>query len=319
MRLDGLLRRTVLALVCLAAPGVALAQDVEGSADHPMISRFAQATIHAYQQSDFDSVRLPDARIDDDAAAQDFVEREGRVTRIGYRVPGKTTALEVARSYEQALAEAGFGMDFTCLARECGRRYSNYVMQGGVFPRGFDRAAFNDRSRALVASRQTEDADIHVFLYVMEDPSNQRTLIRQLVLETQPMQAGAVTVRDAQVLTSELAEQGRTIVDGIFFETNRATLSADSDDALAQMASLLKDDAGLQVHIVGHTDNEGELAYNLNLSRERAAAVAKALVERHGIAAARLDPQGVASLSPVATNASATGRALNRRVELVVR
>jgi outer membrane protein OmpA-like peptidoglycan-associated protein len=55
----------------------------------------------------------------------------------------------------------------------------------------------------------------------------------------------------------------------------------------------------------------------MKLSKERADAVAKALSDKYGIAAARLKPYGVASLSPITSNDTEDGKAKNRRVELV--
>lgn len=69
--------------------------------------------------------------------------------------------------------------------------------------------------------------------------------------------------------------------------------------------------------MVGHTDNVGSLDSNLKLSLDRAAAVVAALTGKYAIAAARLSPHGVASLSPVTSNDTEEGRAKNRRVELV--
>ena len=83
------------------------------------------------------------------------------------------------------------------------------------------------------------------------------------------------------------------------------------------VAKLLRDNAGLRVYIVGHTDNAGALDGNLALSQRRADAVVAALVGTHKIDAKRLAARGVASLSPVASNRAEPGRARNRRVELV--
>jgi outer membrane protein OmpA-like peptidoglycan-associated protein len=67
---------------------------------------------------------------------------------------------------------------------------------------------------------------------------------------------------------------------------------------------------------VGHTDNVGALAANLELSRKRAAAVVQALTTQ-GVAADRLQPFGNGPYAPLASNDSEDGRTLNRRVELV--
>jgi outer membrane protein OmpA-like peptidoglycan-associated protein len=71
------------------------------------------------------------------------------------------------------------------------------------------------------------------------------------------------------------------------------------------------------LHVVGHTDNVGTLASNMDLSKRRADAVAKVLTAKYSIAALRLGAQGVGSLAPVASNDAEEGRAKNRRVELV--
>jgi outer membrane protein OmpA-like peptidoglycan-associated protein len=71
------------------------------------------------------------------------------------------------------------------------------------------------------------------------------------------------------------------------------------------------------VYIVGHTDSEGTPAHNLELSRHRAEAVAEDLVRDYKIARARLSTAGVGFLAPVGSNGTDSGRALNRRVELV--
>jgi outer membrane protein OmpA-like peptidoglycan-associated protein len=75
----------------------------------------------------------------------------------------------------------------------------------------------------------------------------------------------------------------------------------------------------LKLFVVGHTDITGAIAYNRSLSEARARAVVKALVGDYRIDAARLEGYGVGPLVPTAANASADGRAKNRRVELVAR
>jgi len=85
------------------------------------------------------------------------------------------------------------------------------------------------------------------------------------------------------------------------------------------MARLLRDNPGLDVFIVGHTDSTGAFDHNMSLSKARADAVANALISQHGVAASRLQASGVGPLAPVATNDTEDGRAKNRRVELVKR
>jgi OmpA-OmpF porin, OOP family len=69
--------------------------------------------------------------------------------------------------------------------------------------------------------------------------------------------------------------------------------------------------------VVGHTDNQGKPDYNLDLSRRRAAAVAREMTSKYGIAANRMDAFGCGQYAPTASNDLDEGRAKNRRVELV--
>ena len=73
----------------------------------------------------------------------------------------------------------------------------------------------------------------------------------------------------------------------------------------------------IKIYVVGHTDNVGGLAPNMDLSKRRAAAVVQALTTQYGIPADRLQPYGDGPYAPITTNDSEDGRALNRRVELV--
>lgn len=128
--------------------------------------------------------------------------------------------------------------------------------------------------------------------------------------------------QDERALLAALRRDGHVPVPGLDFETGGARLSPSSSSALDMLARLLLGngglDADLEVLIVGHSDDEGPLELNIDLSRRRAEAVMQALVER-GVPAARLEAHGAGFLAPVATNTTEEGRAANRRVELVLR
>jgi outer membrane protein OmpA-like peptidoglycan-associated protein len=115
-----------------------------------------------------------------------------------------------------------------------------------------------------------------------------------------------------------IAAEGKIAIYGILFDTDKAVIKPESEATLAAMTTYLRSNAALNVFIVGHTDMQGAMERNRALSRERAAAVVAALTQR-GIAAARLAADGVGPLVPVASNADDKGRALNRRVEMVLR
>ena len=80
----------------------------------------------------------------------------------------------------------------------------------------------------------------------------------------------------------------------------------------------MKDYPDLKVVIEGHTDSVGTKAYNKNLSQERADAVKNYMVEKNGIDSNRIATEGFGEEKPIADNATAEGRAQNRRVEAAV-
>jgi len=124
---------------------------------------------------------------------------------------------------------------------------------------------------------------------------------------------------DAAALLADLDRAGHTVLHGILFDTNKATIKPESEAALTEIAKLLDDHPGMTAFIVGHTDMSGDLDHNMDLSKRRAAAVVEALVADHAISKERLTPRGVGPLAPVGSNDTDAGRALNRRVELVKR
>ena len=123
---------------------------------------------------------------------------------------------------------------------------------------------------------------------------------------------------DEQVAEA-LANDGRVAMSGEFFETDSATLSESSADVLHKLAATMYQMADTRLAVVGHTDSTGPFEHNLELSQARAQAVVAALLkEPYNIAPTRLVAVGVGPISPVASNKSDEGRALNRRVTFVL-
>ncbi len=137
-----------------------------------------------------------------------------------------------------------------------------------------------------------------------------------VVVEPKPMEQEVVA--DAKALSQSIASTGKAIIYGIYFDTGKSILKPESDPTLEQITKLLKQEPQLQLYVVGHTDNDGAIDFNLKLSSDRAAAVVKALVAR-GVSGSRLASAGVASYCPAASNKTDDGKAKNRRVELVAR
>lgn len=126
-------------------------------------------------------------------------------------------------------------------------------------------------------------------------------------------------VLSADQIAKDIGAGGKVVFYGIYFDTDKATIKAESGPTLAEMAKWLKSNAATKVYIVGHTDMQGAHDHNMKLSRDRAASVVAALTGQHAIGKDRLTSDGAGPLAPVASNADEAGRAKNRRVEMVLR
>ena len=117
-----------------------------------------------------------------------------------------------------------------------------------------------------------------------------------------------------------LVERARSLADDVLFPH---ALDVDSSTeipraALDQIAAtILEYDRLKLIRIEGHSDDQGDDAYNLDLSNRRAKAIGRALMER-GVQGTRLKPVGYGETKPVADNKKPAGRALNRRVEFMI-
>jgi outer membrane protein OmpA-like peptidoglycan-associated protein len=140
---------------------------------------------------------------------------------------------------------------------------------------------------------------------------------------------GAYMDRQQRDLEAELsgtgvgvARQGDNLVlrmpSDVTFASNQSSINPAFYATLDDVAAVLNRYDQSIVDIIGHADSDGAEDYNLNLSRQRASSVAQYLVNRN-VLADRLYVDGRGESQPVATNATADGKAQNRRVEIVIR
>lgn len=116
---------------------------------------------------------------------------------------------------------------------------------------------------------------------------------------------------------NKLITEGRLVTRGILFDSGSDRIKAESYGTLKDIATVLTENAGVRVRIIGHTDSDGEEATNLELSKRRAAAVKEALANEFGVEAGRLETDGKGESTPAGPNDSPAGKANNRRVEFV--
>jgi outer membrane protein OmpA-like peptidoglycan-associated protein len=255
---------------------------------------------------DFDEFTLVLGKVTGANKAEKTQTVAGRISTVTYRNPEGRSTLEIFRNYEQGLLKAGFQALYSCTGEPCG-------VWERVGETGFADPSY--QRRFLVARLARPAGDVYVSLLVQAQTATMAGETELAIIETKAMETGLVVV-DAKALGSGIAGSGHVAVYGILFDTGKADVKAESGAALKEIVKLVQQDPRLRLHVVGHTDNVGDVAANMDLSRRRAQAVVQALVAQ-GVAAARLRPDGVGPLAPVAPNTAEEGRARNRRVELV--
>ncbi len=124
------------------------------------------------------------------------------------------------------------------------------------------------------------------------------------------------TPAGAQVDAFGCEQDAAIVLRGVNFELDSDRLTKESLKILDGVATTLTANSDIRVQVAGHTDSQGENVYNKDLSQRRATSVVDYLISK-GVASTNLVPMGYGEEQPIAGNASAAGRAQNRRVELV--
>lgn len=116
---------------------------------------------------------------------------------------------------------------------------------------------------------------------------------------------------------NKLISEGKFSTTGINFNVGSAEIKSESHGVIKEIADVLKENAGVKIRIVGHTDNTGNEASNQSLSEKRAASVKDYLIQVFGIDGSRIETSGKGQSEPVGDNSSSEGKAQNRRVEFI--
>jgi outer membrane protein OmpA-like peptidoglycan-associated protein len=105
--------------------------------------------------------------------------------------------------------------------------------------------------------------------------------------------------------------------ESVTFDTDSAAVRPDLASEIRSIAANLVSYPNSTIQVIGHTDNTGTAAYNFDLSQRRAVAVRDTLLSA-GVPSNRLSAAGAGEDRPVATNLTTSGRAQNRRVEIII-
>jgi outer membrane protein OmpA-like peptidoglycan-associated protein len=328
-------------------------RDIANARDNPLLPRYDGSFIVDYAQRAFDELELPigvlkevpnkkDGKNNAFHAPEHAKALEGRLTRIVYVAPAGRSPLEVIGNYVDEVAGKGGQALYRCREQDCGGENRYGIDSGGgrqsllmkIYPVDDLRQPYKSNGYCAVTSKMGGfryaalqvpvaggEAHVAVATYQLNDDLyckalNGRTVVVVTIMEPRQREQRMVTVAAAD-MNAALGREGRIVLYNILFDFDKADLKPESRPQLAEIAKLLQANPALRLHVVGHTDNQGQLAYNMDLSRRRAQAVVQALAQSHGIAAARLLGHGVGPIAPVAPNTDEAGRARNRRTELV--
>jgi OOP family OmpA-OmpF porin len=288
------------------------------------------AIITAHSDRAYDRYALPIGSYGGKAASSRAID--GRVIWSSFRLEASDmSTAEVMAGYRARLSELDFETIFDCVTADCGGFDFRFAVQLLPAPAMLiDTADFAQLSASRPAGPGLEgNATTYVSVLVsrllgavyiqtvLVEPGNPGRVIAAAP-EPDTTTQTVLLAKGEESLIERLTKFGHVPVQGLVFETGGAALSASSASALETLAQLLLRNPDLAVVIVGHSDNQGTLDANIALSKRRAEAVRAGLIER-GVAAEQLEAQGAGYLAPVTTNATEDGRALNRRVELVLR
>lgn len=254
--------------------------DIEGSKDPELFTRMPNYYIAEYKDEDF-------AKFDFWLSGEKYESVEGRHLQLYYvlkeNVPQTNSGLQITRNYINALKKIG-----------------------GQLVKEFEDGGTNYAVIKLVKGGK------EVWAQVVSGGGGNYNLD---IIQKQTMSQDVVA--DANSMLNSIKETGKVALYGIYFDSGKSVLKPESTAALTEIAKLMKSDPSLKVYVVGHTDNAGAFDANMKLSMDRASAVVSALTSQYTVNAASLKACGNGPTSPVATNDTEEGKALNRRVELV--
>lgn len=279
-----MLKRCLIIGAALLANAAWAQDDNPDAREHKDIPRMPGYYLYESNVKKFDAFEFT---VRADADGNSVTEpKEGAVHTINYREKEGTevSPLQIFRNYENAFKKAGG----TLVWRD--KATSNQAEGTFKFAKG--------KGVRWVSLKVYDEGDGYDFVVLDEQQMQQE------------IEVSAVQMADS------LAKHGFIALYGIHFETGKDALQPDSEPLLAEIASLLKQQAKLKLSIEGHTDNVGSAQSNEALSQKRAEAVKRWLVGK-GVDAKRLATRGHGPAMPIADNRLEEGRAKNRRVELV--
>jgi len=287
--------------------------------DHPLISRYPETTIHSAWVDEYTEYNMPTAAYQERRVLAGKITKSGKVTHILYKGDASISGLRAHENYLSSLKKEGFDIFFSCKNKECGDGKFIDDLHGGphkmmwVNENGKNSDADSYFS-VISATKSLAQKTYYVVLYFNNRYSKGGFKLLQDVLEVEGVGDGLVEV---SLDFDQVRLQGKMVLGGLYFDTGKSELLDKSQESLGLISAFLKKNTDRKFLVVGHTDSDGDYSQNLTLSQKRASAVKESLVSDYGVGLLQLKAVGVSSASPLKSNNTPTGKAGNRRVELV--
>ena len=341
------IKNTVL-LLLLLMPILVIGQesicpDVDGYEEHIILKKYKNSCVIGFNEVKYESVTLPIEQQFSGKKETKHLTVEGKITDILFAIENKNkaTVLEVQRNYEAALKSSEMEIIYACNGKkDCfkygnGRFVSKIPSLGGVkylkewehqklkhfrFAMSGHNSNLNGDESYFIAQGKKNNKKYTIAILIRYNRTNWKSLSDNIfifakIIEEDIMETDQVSVAS---IDEKIKNEGKKVFNNIQFDFGSAQLKKESQLIITTISEYLKENPNQTYYIVGHTDNIGSLPSNQKLSEDRAAAVKSSLISQHGISANQISAHGVGQLSPVAANTSEEGRALNRRVEIVI-
>jgi len=296
--------------------------DKKGSRDYIGISRYKGAIIQEYNIINYGDFYLGLDKPDfmkfkgHGLFFKKYLDVKGKINNIQYLIPEQVGISKVYENYKNALTLAGYNIIYKEDESEYNNFYrDDYYSAFAHFPDGA-YGINTDHYYYLVAKGVKDSLDVYVNLYIAKGGNYGKTfvIVNQSVIEVLPLELGLVIANN---IAQNIEVTGYSRFYDIHFESGSATINANSDEQIKQIAEYLNTHKDKKFYMVGHTDNVGDFASNMTLSENRAKAVINVLISKYSVDASQLKAYGVANLSPVTSNKTDGGKERNRRVEIV--
>mmetsp|Transcript_23040 Transcript_23040/g.39082 ORF Transcript_23040/g.39082 Transcript_23040/m.39082 type:complete len:307 (-) Transcript_23040:1546-2466(-) len=276
------------------------------------------ATVTASRDSTLDQINIPIGPFADGALAT--LQFEGEITRRAFRInaPG-LTPLQILAPLRAQVEAAGFTLALDCNQDSCGGYDFRFAIDVLPAPNMY----VNIRSFHFVTGINEATGSAITLLASGANSAGYLQVVRagnvgtQIAASVKPTPETAFPEANSDLATALLA-RGSVVLHDIEFAVGTTSLDGQTSSDLASLADLMAARPTLRVAVVGHTDTAGGLETNITVSRARAQSVRDKLISDYGVAADRIEAEGMGYLSPRASNLTAEGREANRRVEVIV-